>query len=127
MIILQAGIKNTMAGSIIELVVLLIVFVLVLFASYYVTKWIAKKGMPGNRAVNIELKESFRLNQNKTISILRVGKKYIVVGITRDHFEFLCEVSEDELDFSPPSGEKPGDVTFKDIMAQVLKGQKGKK
>lgn len=118
--------SSSIAGSILELVVLLIIFVLILFAAYYVSKWIGKKGMPGSRKGNIELIEAFRLNQTKQILIIRAGVKYLLVGITKDNMEFLCEMKEDELDFTKPDAEAGNDLTFRDVMKQVLKKEKGK-
>lgn len=128
MIVLSIGRETSFASSVLELVVLLIIFVLVLFASYYVTKWIAKKGMPGNRQSNIEIIESFRLGQSKTIAIIRVGKKYLAVGMTKENMEVLCEVDMEDLELNNAVEQKHGmDVSFKDVMKQVLRGQKGKK
>lgn len=128
MIFLKIGGGTSFVGSIIELVVLLIIFALVLFASYYVTKWIAKRGMPGNKQGNIEIIESFRLDQTKTIAIIRIGKKYLAVGMTKEGFEVLCEVGIDDLELPESLQSKEGgDVSFKEIMKQVLNGRKGKK
>ena len=128
MIFLTIGSGTSFAGSIIELVVLIIIFVLVLFASYYVTKWVAKKGMPGNKQRNIEIIESFRLDQTKTIVIIRIGKKYFATGMTKESFNVLCEVNLEDLEFEQLPAHKEGsDISFKDVMKQMLKGQKGKK
>lgn len=128
MIFLTIGRGTSFAGSILELVVLLIIFALVLFASYYVTKWIAKRGMPGNKQGNIEIIESFRLDQTKTIAIIRIGKKYLAVGMTKESFKVLYEINMEDLEFDPLPDHKDGsDVSFKDVMKQMLKGQKGKK
>lgn len=128
MIFLTIGRGTSFAGSILELVVLLIIFALVLFASYYVTKWIARRGLPGNKQGNIEIIESFRLDQTKTIAIIRIGKKYLAVGMTKEGFKVLCEVNMEDLEFQKLSADKEGcDVSFKDVLKQMLKGQKGKK
>lgn len=123
MIVLETGTNVTAAGSYVELIVLLLVFFLILFAAYYVTKLVAKKGLLKGKTQNIELIESYRLNQNKLIQIIRVGSKYIVVGGSKEHLEYLTQVDPKELDLTPveASGEE---VSFREVIRNVVKGQK---
>ena len=123
MIVLGVGTNTVVTDSYVELIVLLVVFFLILFAAYYVTKLIAKKGLLRGKTQNIELIESFRLNQNKMIQIVRIGNKYIVIGVSKDHFEYLTEVDPEELDLTPVEASNK-DVSFKEVIQNVVKGQK---
>lgn len=123
MIVLGVGTNTVVTDSYVELIVLLLVFFLILFAAYYVTKLIAKKGLLRGKTQNIELIESFRLNQNKMIQIVRIGNKYIVIGVSKDHFEYLTEVDPEELDLTPVEASNK-DVSFKEVIQNVVKGQK---
>lgn len=123
MIVLGVGTNTVVTDSYVELIVLLLVFFLILFAAYYVTKLIAKKGLLRGKTQNIELIESFRLNQNKMIQIVRIGNKYIAIGVSKDHFEYLTEVDPEELDLTPVEASNK-DVSFKEVIQNVVKGQK---
>lgn len=117
MFLLTAG----TSGGYMQLIVLLLVFVLILYASYLVTKWLAKKGVLGSRTKNIQFVESFRLSQNKQISILKIGKRYHAVGVSKDHIEYLTEIEEDDLEFceDAPASAAPD---FKEVLKNTVNG-----
>lgn len=119
----------------IQLIAMLIVFVIILYASYAVTKWLAKKGVIGARTHNIKCVEVYRISQNKQIAIVQIGKSYHAVGMSKEHIEYLTKVDADELEFqenddtmNPPA--KMGDnfsQIFKNAMGSIKKdGRKPK-
>ncbi len=65
-------------GSFFQLIGVLLVFLFVLVITYATTRWIAgyQQGVMKNR--NIQVIETFRVNNNKYIQVLQVGKKYMV-------------------------------------------------
>lgn len=76
----------------------LVCFVAILFATYYVSKWIAgyQKTQMSNR--NFEIIDSMRVSNNKYIMIVRIGNgRYFAVGVGKDEFTKLGEFSEDEV------------------------------
>lgn len=102
-------------GNVLQLLALIVVFVLILFATYYVTKWIAKTGAIQTRARNIKVVETFKITQNKYIQIIQLGSKYYAIGISKDNITFLTCLEEEQLDFSEmPS--VSGQIPFKDLL-----------
>ncbi len=85
--------------SVVQLLSVLFIFVAILFGALFVTKWVASFQGLKNRNSNMELVESFRINQTKYIAIVRIGKKYLAVAIGKDEINLLCELNEDELTF----------------------------
>ena len=84
--------------SIFELIVVLVIFVGILFLTYYTTKWIAgyQKGRMVNQ--NLELIETLKITNNKYVQIIRAGKdKYLVIGVGKDEISRLGELTEDEV------------------------------
>ena len=75
----------------------LIVFVVILVVAYYVTRWIGSygQGQTGNK--NIRVIEGYRMGPNKTIQIVKVGNKYLVLGVGKDEISYLGEVEEEDL------------------------------
>ena len=98
-----------------QLTALLLVFILVLVATYYATKWIAKTGGVQGRSRNIRVIETYKIAPNKYIQIIQLGDKYYSIGVTKDNITFLTTLDEDQLDCSEV--EKPvQQVPFKDLL-----------
>lgn len=86
-------------GGVFDLVVLVIVFVLILVAAYFVTKWVSTTGLNMQKNKNIKVLEVFRLNQSKYIYIIELGGKVVALGVSKDHIEYLTELDRNELVF----------------------------
>lgn len=115
-----------MLQNVLQLISLLIILILILAASYYVTKWIAKSGMVQNQANNIKVIETFKIAPNKYIQIIQLGKKYYSIAVTKEQVTFLTALEEEQLDFS--LGERNGKaMSFKEVFAGFSKKEKGKK
>lgn len=83
--------------SFMQLISVLVIFVFVLVITYVTTMWMA--GFQKSRSYNKNLKiiETIAVGNNKLISIVAVGKKYIAVSVGKDDVHFLTEIKEDEL------------------------------
>lgn len=111
-----------------ELLGITLIFLLILVASYYTTKWIGKSDLVNRSAKNIAVLETYRISPGKVIQIVRTGKKYIVIGVTKDHIEVLTELSEDE--YEEPASITNQELKFQDVLSLVKKetfGRKNKK
>lgn len=107
-------------ASLFKLIALLIVFILILVASYYVTKWYAKSGMIGNRSQNIQVVESFSMGPGKQICILKLGEKYVAVAVCKEKITFLTDLNEEQLSLEAPPIEN---TNFKDVFGKMMKQQ----
>ena len=111
-------------SSISQLITVVVLFILVLGATYYVTMWIARYQKNSRAAGNIEILETCRLSTTKYIQIVKVSSKYLVLAISKDTVTLLTELGEDE--YVPPnigSGEKPD---FSKELSKVLEKIKKK-
>lgn len=90
------SITNT-GDNILRFIGTLFVFVMVLVVTYFVTRWIGQtsQGKLSNR--NIRVVEGCRLGQNKSVQIVKVGNKYLVLGVGKDEISYLGEVKEEDL------------------------------
>lgn len=105
-------------ASFLKLLMLLIAFILILAASYYVTKWYARSGFIKKQTSNMEIMDTLSMGPNRQICILRVGRSYIAVSVCKEQINFLMEIPEEELQFEremPASAEMP----FKDILREM--------
>ncbi|OLA03150.1 MAG: hypothetical protein BHW11_01155 [Clostridium sp. CAG:62_40_43] len=112
-----------MLENILQLTAVVVVFVLVLAGTYYVTKWIAKSGMIQSQSRNIKVIETFKITSGKYIQIIQLGKKYYSIGVTKDQITFLTPLDEAQLDFSEEvrNGQK---VSFKELLDKFNKNKK---
>lgn len=107
----------------------LIIFVFVLAAVYLVTRWMGgyQKGRSRNR--NLRILETIGVGNNKMISIVEAGTKYLVVSIGKDEVRLLTELTREELKDLSGLDEEPGEgssESFSEIMKK-LKDKRPKK
>ena len=112
--------------SIFRLIAALVMFVLVLAACYFTTIWIGnyQKGRTGKG--NIEVLEVHRLANNKCIEIVRIGRQYYVLAVSKDHVEKIGMVDETELEI-PEQGSAPVYEDFSQILEKFKQYYKKEK
>ena len=113
----------TALESVIELIGLIVIFLVVLVACYFTTKFIAGKQMGQKRIGNFEVIETFAISQNKYLQLVRTGNKYIVISVTKEAVSFITELDENEvvrLQAKEPVQAK----SFKDILSSLSKKEK---
>ena len=109
-IVLATGLE-----SFFRLVVSLFLFLFVLAACYFTTVWLGnfQKGKMGKG--NIEVIEIHKLTNNKYIEIVRMGKKYYILSVTKERVEKIDII--DEADIELPDTQMSG---ANESFAQVL-------
>ena len=89
-----------LAGSLesfLQLVGVLIIFAFVLLITYLTARWMGgyQKGRSHNR--NLRVVETIAVGNNKMISIVEAGTRYLVVSIGKDEVHLLAELQQEEL------------------------------
>lgn len=113
-------------GNVLELVGVLVVFILVLVATYYATRWIGKSGAIQAQSANIKVVETFKIAPNKYIQIIQLGSKYYSIGVTKDTISFLAPLDEGQLDLTDRGKDVPI-LPFRDMLDRLNKKQKKEK
>ena len=116
-----------MLENVLQLVVVLIVFVLVLFAAFYSTNWIAKNGGIQSRVRNIKVIETYKIAPNKYIQIIQMGDKYYSIGVTKDSITFLTPLEEEQLDLKNESASGAAEIKFSDVFKNMTGNYMNKK
>lgn len=83
--------------SFLKLVGVLIIFVFVLVITYLTTRWMGNYQKGGGRNKNLRIVESIGIGNNKMISIVEAGTKYLVVAIGKDEVHLLTELEPEQL------------------------------
>lgn len=114
-----------MGNNILQLLGMVVVFILVLAATYYATKWIAKSGAIQSCSSNIKVIETYKIAPNKYIQIIQLGDRYYSIGVTKDHITFLTSLEEEQLDLQKADTSLPN-VSFMEVMGKVVSKVKKK-
>ena len=93
------------AESFTQFLTVMLVFVLVLAITYLTTRFVGnyQKARSVNR--NFEVIETYRITNGKYLQIVKIGEKYVVIGIGKDNVTSICELSADDI---KPAPESPG-------------------
>lgn len=118
----QTASSHSGAESFAQFLTVFLVFLLVLALTYFTTRFVGsfQKVSAYNR--NFEAIETYRITNGKYLQLVRVGEKYLIIGISKDNVNLICEISEDEIDFTknkPRSKGLYGSEAFKSIMDQA--------
>lgn len=95
---IMLGYTSSGLESVVQFVTVLLVFVFVLALTYVTTRWVGKFQKLQTNNGNFEVIETCRLASNKYLQIVRVGKKYLVIAISKDMVTMLTELTEDEIE-----------------------------
>ncbi len=112
--------SSSRGSDIAQLLTMLIIFVVVLAASMWVTKWIGNYQKNQYASGNIEVIESSRIAPNKWVEIVRVGSKYKALAICKDTVTFLGDIDESELKREETSEKK----SFADVLSKAFSDKK---
>ena len=106
--------------SVAQFLTVLIIFIFVLAATWFTTKFIAgyQKGML--KGQNFEIIDTFRLTQNKYVQIMRVGNRYLALAICKDTVTVLCELEESDVIRTDELSEKKP-LSFEDFLEKAKK------
>ncbi|MBQ8982869.1 MAG: flagellar biosynthetic protein FliO [Lachnospiraceae bacterium] len=112
-------IKSSPWESIVQLIVVFIMFLFVLALAYFAARFAGRfQGNIQSRG-NIKVLESARVANNKYIQLVKIGERYYAVGIGKDTITFLTELSRDDLNLDAIND--PARGSFKDILSQLQK------
>lgn len=84
-------------GGIARFITVLVLFIIVLWVTWAVTKWTAGYQKGKWSGGNIEMLESFRIASDKYVQIIRVADKYLAVAVGKDNVTFLAQLDESAL------------------------------
>ena len=109
-------------GGIAQFITVLVLFVIVLWVTWAVTKWTASYQKGKGAGGNIEMLESFRIASDKYVQIIRVADKYLAVAVAKDTVTFLAQLDESALVWRESAvGVK---MNFQEILEKVREKKK---
>ncbi|MCL2617145.1 MAG: flagellar biosynthetic protein FliO [Defluviitaleaceae bacterium] len=108
-----------------QIVYFVLVFAAVVALTVVSTKWIAGTRYRRASAGNLQIVESIAVGQQAYLQLVRVGSKYIVIGVSRGNVSFVCEVEESEVTL--PEIKMPGESVVLDKFERYLNAYRDQK
>ena len=111
-----------------QLLTVIVLFIVVLIATWLTTRYIAGVQKGKLSGSNFETVDTFRLSQNKYVQIIRIGHRYLAVAVCKDTVTVLCELQEDEITSRDEAFTQKA-VSFEDFLnkAKEIAGKKQKR
>ncbi len=103
--------------SYLQLISMLVIFVVVLAVTYFFTKWMAGYQKEKTTSGNIEVIETARISATKYIQIVRIGGKYVAIGVGKDEITNLGELSKEDLIIKEDDPEN--NMSFNEILEKI--------
>jgi flagellar protein FliO/FliZ len=94
---LSSFIVNYSDRSELEVIFLFVLFAIIIAAAYYVTYYVAKFQKASKNNNNLQIVEAISVGPGKSIQIVRVGNKYIVIGVTKGNIQLLQTLGLDDI------------------------------
>lgn len=102
---------------------LLIVFPILIFLLIYALKWINKYVQPQYVNKNMQVIEQMKLSPKTTVSIVKVGTQYLVIGFNDEEIRVLTELSTEEVKKveNHQSLHKTPELFSNDVLSEMFK------
>lgn len=83
-------------GEIIAVILSLLGVIGLVFLTYFASKWLNRR-FSTTSARSIKILEKAALGQDKSVAIVKVGTKLMLLGITTQHIEKLSDLDESDI------------------------------
>lgn len=110
------------ANSVWELFGLIIILLLILLAAYFISRFISKLKLGQLSKSNFEIFNSIQIASNKSLMIVKVGTRYILISVTKEHIQYLTELEEEDIKLINSNIEEKN--TFKNILDNIKNTKK---
>lgn len=114
-------------NGIISVLSTLVIVVLILLMSYFFSKYIAVGAVRLSGSKYIKIIDRIILGQDRSIVIIKVNKKYLMVGISSSGMNLLKELSPEdiaEIEDENFQTDKNTPSNFKDLFTSILSHKK---
>ena len=103
-----------------QFICLFLLFIFVLFFAYIAARIAGSFQSNVNKQGNIRVIEIYRISSNKTIEIIKIGERYLVVAVCKDNITLLTELPESEIIEQERTLEP---IDFKQILEKMKEGK----
>ena len=108
--------NSTMNNSL-ELFGLLIMFLIILVAAYFASRFFGQNKMGQLRNKNFKVIETFKVAPNKFLQLIKMGNRFVVIAIGKDEMHVITELSEEEVILQVEGEQR--NMKFSDLIAKI--------
>ncbi len=80
-----------------QLLTVIAIFLFVLFITYFTTRFVGSYEKQKLRGRNIEVIDTCRISPSKYIQVIKIGEKYVAIGVSKDQISYLTEIDPEGL------------------------------
>ncbi|CUH92404.1 flagellar biosynthetic protein FliO [Herbinix luporum] len=91
--------KHSTLDNFLQLLGLCLLLVIILLAAYFTSRLVGKYKLGQLKNSNFEIIEVYRISTNKMLQLVKIGSKYVVLGISKDQITYITELEEDDVLF----------------------------
>ena len=103
----------------------ILMFLFVLALTYFTTRFVGNYQKNQFAYRNFEAIESFKIANGKYLQLVKIGQKYVVLGIGKDSISMICEIPEEDIKKQSEQGTITRD-TFKSLLEKA-RGRSGER
>ena len=106
-------------SSVFQFVQVSIIFGAVIIICILVTRFVGnyQKGVTMNSGIQVV--QTARLTNNKYLQVVKIGDRYVVLGISKDNITMLLELDPEEIDSILPKKNSSFSKSLGDIMSRT--------
>lgn len=108
---------------VVRLITLFLIFGLVLFLTFWTSKFVGSYQKQKMITGNMEVIETLRIAPNKYLQIVRAGEQYFVIAIGKDTVTTVGQLNQEELNLKKDT-EVLGQYDFKAILEKAKNSRK---
>ncbi len=109
--------KFSTTNNLVQLLGLVFLLALILFAAYYTSKFIGKMKLGQLKNSNFTVIDSYKMAPGKMLQIVKVGKKYLLISAAKDSINFISELEEADLFLKESI--RPEKKSFREIIDSI--------
>lgn len=107
----------------VQLITVLIIFIVVLAAALFTSKWIAGY-QKQHKGKNIDIIETAPLGTGKYLQIVKIAKTYVAIAVCKDTVTVLATLPEEDIEY-PAEQEKPS-FNFRELFQKAKENENEK-
>jgi len=100
-----------------QLVGLVFILIIILFAAYYTSRLVGKFSLGQLKNSNFQVIDTYRISPNKFLQIVKVSNKFIVLSVSKDNIQFITELEESEVYIRDVNNKE--NLSFKQIFDRI--------
>lgn len=92
----------------------IVLFVGILYLAYITTKYIGKRySLSGKSTRSLKIMETIGLGKDSQLAVVKIGEKYLLVGVTPQNVSLVRELDESDLTVADENEIPPEQMDFK--------------